>query len=101
MYSTVEIYIKNNKKLKKCPKIITIKSNIVREGRGKGEELWGRGREAPAKNLKKNEKDTLDGTSLTIYARKMPWNQHLINFPTDLDKVMRANDNLGRKDFHT
>ena len=28
----------------------------IREGRGNREEQWGRGREAPAKNLKKNEK---------------------------------------------
>ena len=48
------------------------KVNVVREGRGNGEELRGRRREAPAKTLKKSEKgrSTLDGTSLTIYARK-------------------------------
>ena len=51
-----------------------MKSNIVWERRGSGEELWGRGREAPAKNLKKNKKgrSTLDKTFLTICAQKIP-----------------------------
>ena len=44
--------------------------HCISEGRGNGENLWGRGREAPTKNLKINEKDTFDLTILTIYARK-------------------------------
>ena len=53
------------------------KVKVVREGRVSGEEQWGRGREAPAKNLKKNKKGryTLDGIFLTNSARKKPWNQ--------------------------
>ena len=65
VYSTVEIYIKkNNTILNYCTKSITIKSNIVKKGRGRGngEELLGRGGKTPAKNLKENEqgRSTLD-----------------------------------------
>ena len=60
-------------------KIITIKLNIVREGRGNGEELWGRGREAPAKNLKNNKNwHYFDANVIFFiaYSRFKYWNTH-------------------------